>query len=188
MNIVALAGSVAGSRTRTAVGHTVAYLSEHAAGHTVTTLDLADYTLAFSDGRNYLDYTGDTAVVVRRIMEADVLIVGSPVFQASIPGALKNVFDLLPSGAFRDKVVAMIVTAGSPRHYLIPEIQLKPILTYLKAHVVEDYVFIEDREIHRGDIVEDDARLRIERLVDDTLTLASVYAEVRARKDKEYGF
>jgi FMN reductase len=43
-----------------------------------------------------MDYTGDTRVVLEKIMEADAYIIGTPVFQASIPGTLKNLFDLLP--------------------------------------------------------------------------------------------
>lgn len=50
-------------------------------------------------------------------------------FQASIPATLKNVFDLLPVNAFRDKVVSIIVTAGTPKYYMMVEQQLKPILS-----------------------------------------------------------
>ena len=47
------------------------------------------------------------------------LIIGTPVFQASIPATLKNIFDLLPVNALQEKIVSMLVTAGSPKHYLI---------------------------------------------------------------------
>ena len=58
--------------------------------------------------------------------------IGFPIFQASIPGSLKNVFDLLPVNAFHDKVIGLVATAGSSKHYLIPEMHLKPILSYMK--------------------------------------------------------
>jgi FMN reductase len=73
-----------------------------------------------------LDYEGDTAFVTKKIMEADAIVIGTPIFQASIPATLKNIFDLLPVNAFRDKVVSVLVTAGSSKHYLVPEQQLKP--------------------------------------------------------------
>src|SRR5699024_9909189 len=95
-----------------------------------TLLDLADYELEFSDGRHYLKYGGDTTYVVEQILEADAIIIGTPIFQASIPGTLKNIFDLLPEQGLRDKVVSMVVTAGSSKHFLIAEQQLKPILAY----------------------------------------------------------
>ena len=63
--------------------------------------------MVFSDGRNYWEYEGDTKYVTETIMAADAIIIGTPVFQASIPAHLKNIFDLLPVNAFRDKVVSM---------------------------------------------------------------------------------
>ena len=55
--------------------------------------------MAFSDGRDFRDYEGDTKRVAEVIMAADALIIGTPVFHASIPATLKNVFDLLPQNA-----------------------------------------------------------------------------------------
>ena len=52
-------------------------------------LDLAEYNVQFSDGRNYLEYEGDTGYVTKTIMEADAMIIGTPIFQASIPATLK---------------------------------------------------------------------------------------------------
>src|SRR5699024_3206257 len=110
----------------------------------ITLLDLAEYQMQFSDGRNYLEYEGDTKYIAETVMNADALFIGTPIFQASIPASLKNVFDLLPEKALRDKVVSMVVTAGSAKHYLIAEQQLRPILSYMKAQLVHTYVFIEE--------------------------------------------
>ena len=149
---------------------------------------LAEYDVQFSDGRNYLEYEGDTEYVTETIMEADAIIIGTPIFQASIPATLKNIFDLLPVNAFRDKVVSMLVTAGSPKHYLIAEQQLKPILSYMKAQIVQTYVFIEEKDFHRKEIVNDDVLFRIERLVEDTVVLTESYAKIRKEKEEKYDF
>lgn len=188
MKVCVISGSVAGNKTRAAAQYTSEYLKTHYASHETTLIDLAQYSVSFSDGRNYLDYTGDTADVVRTVMGSDILLVGSPIYQASIPGALKNVFDLLPTDGLRDKVVGMFITAGSQRHNLIPEMQLKPILSYLKAHIVGTYVFIEDRDFQGSTIAHDDVHFRLQRLIDDALTLARVYEDVRALQDQQYGF
>lgn len=149
MKIVALSGSIVGSKTKTAMLKTVEIFSRKYPQHEVTLLDLADYTLEFSDGRNYFEYEGDTKYVTETIMAADAIIIGTPTFQASIPATLKNIFDLLPVNAFRDKVVSAVVTAGSAKHYLMVELQLKPILAYMKAQIVQTYVFIEEKDFHR---------------------------------------
>ncbi|MFB5087655.1 NAD(P)H-dependent oxidoreductase [Psychrobacillus sp. PGGUH221] len=188
MKIVGLSGSRVGSKTRTAMNYTFKTITEKYPDAEVTLIDLAEYDVQFSDGRNYLEYEGDTGYVAKTIMEADAIIIGTPIFQASIPATLKNIFDLLPVNAFWDKVVSMLVTAGSPKHYLIAEQQLKPILSYMKAQIVQTYVFIEERDFHRKEIVNDDVLFRIDRLVEDTVVLTETYTKIREAKEAEYNF
>jgi len=90
--------------------------------------------------------------------------------------------------AFRDKVVSMVVTAGTAKHYLMVEQQLKPILAYMKAHIVPTYVFIEEKDFLRKEIVNDDVLFRLERLTEDTVMVTDAFAEIRAKKDAEYDF
>ncbi|RDW18340.1 FMN reductase [Oceanobacillus arenosus] len=188
MKIVGICGSIVGTKTRTAMNYTVKALAEKYPYVEVAILDLADYDLQFSDGRSYLEYEGDTGFVTKTIMEADAIIIGTPIFQASIPATLKNIFDLLPVDALRDKVVSMLVTAGSPKHYLIAEQQLKPILSYMKAQLVQTYVFIEEKDFYRNEIINDDILFRINRLVEDTVVLTETYSKIREAKEAEYGF
>ncbi|MCO7175382.1 NADPH-dependent FMN reductase [Sporolactobacillus kofuensis] len=188
MKIVGLSGSRVGSKTRTAMDYALKVINENYPDVDASLIDLADYEVQFSDGRNYLEYEGDTQRVAKAIMEADALIIGTPIFQASIPATLKNIFDLLPVNAFRDKVVSMMVTAGSPKHYLVAEQQLKPILAYMKAQMVQTYVFIEEKDFIRKQIVNDDILFRIDRLVEDTVLMTKTYTKLREEKEKEYGF
>jgi len=188
MKIVAIAGSIVGSKTRIAMTKVTELLGNKYPQHEVTLLDLADYKLEFSDGRNYFDYDGDTKYVTETIMAADAIIIGTPTFQASIPATLKNIFDLLPINAFYDKVVSSVVTAGTSKHYLMVEQQLKPILAYMKAHIVPTYVFIEEKDFLRKEIVNDDILFRMERLIEDTVLTVEAFEVMRAKKDAEYGF
>lgn len=188
MKIVGLSGSNVGTKTRTAMDYTIKAVKENYPDTEVTLIDLAEYDVQFSDGRDYWENKGNTRYVVETVMEADAIIIGTPIFQASIPATLKNVFDLLPVNAFRDKVVSMLVTAGSPKHYLIAEQQLKPILFYMKAQVVQTYVFIEEKDFYRKEITNDDVIFRIDRLVEDTVILTETYRKIREEKEAAYGF
>lgn len=168
--------------------YTVKSVKEKYPDTDITLVDLAEYDIQFSDGRNYLEYDGDTGFVTKAIMEADAVIIGTPVFQASIPATLKNIFDLLPVNAFRDKVVSMLVTAGSAKHYLIAEQQLKPILAYMKAQIVQTYVFIEEKDFYRKEITNEDVLFRIDRLAEDTVVLTETFTRIREEKEAEYDF
>lgn len=188
MHIVGLSGSIVGSKTRTAMDYTIKSLREKYPEAEVTLIDLADYSIQFSDGRSYLEYEGDTGFVTQTLMKADAIIIGTPIFQASIPATLKNIFDLLPVNAFRDKVVSMFVTAGSPKHYLIAEQQLKPILAYMKAQIVQTYVFIEEKDFLRKEIINDDVLFRLNRLIEDTAILTETYINIQKANDSKYNF
>lgn len=188
MKIVGLSGSKVGSKTRIAMEYTIQSVKTIYPEADVTLIDLADYEVQFSDGRYFLDYEGDTKFIAQTLMDAHAIIFGTPIFQASIPAPLKNIFDLLPGKAFQHKAVSMLVTAGSAKHYLVPEQQLKPILSFMNAQIVPTYVFIEEKDFYKKEIVNDDVLLRIDKLVEDTLILADSYTKVREAKEKGYSF
>ena len=58
----------------------------------------------------------------------------------------------------------------------------------MKAQVVQPYVFIEEKDLLRGQIVNNDVIARLDRLVEDTLVLTQTYASIREAKDAAYGF
>lgn len=188
MKVALLQGSIVGSKTRTAMEYLQAEFANKFPKTEVTMLDLADYDIPFSDGRNYLEYTGDAAYVTQTLMNSDIIIFGTPVFQASIPATLKNIFDLLPEEALRDKVTGIVVTAGSPKHFLIAETQIKPIIAYMKGHTTQAYVFVEEKDFYRKEIINDDVLFRMNRLVEDTISLTKALEHQRVEKEAEYGF
>ncbi|MBN6205097.1 NAD(P)H-dependent oxidoreductase [Ralstonia pickettii] len=188
MKVALLQGSIVGTKTRTAMEYVQRVFKDNYSEIEVTMLDLAKYNIPFSDGRNYLEYTGDAGYVTKVLMDADIIIIGTPIFQASIPATLKNIFDLLPEQALMNKVVSIIVTAGSPKHYLIPETQIKPIIAYMKGQITQSYVFIEEKDFYLKEIINDDVLFRIDRLIEDTISLTKAMEEQRLAKEAEYGF
>lgn len=188
MKVILLSSSAVGMKTRTAMEVVRAVFKEHQPDWEIEIIDLAEQQMVFADGRNFLEYSGDTGQVCQKIMEADALVIGTPIFQASIPGTLKNVFDLLPQNAFRDKIIGMVVTAGSPKHFLIAEQQLKPILAYMKAVIIQSYVFIEDVDYQAGKIISGSILNRIENLVADVVLLTNTYQAQKAAEDQAFDF
>jgi len=188
MKIIGISGSIVGSKTRIAVENVLKRISEQHEGIDVELVDLKDYQLVFSDGRDYRDYSGDTKIILEKIMHADGYIIGTPTYQASIPGTLKNLFDLLPMDAFRDKVIGLVSTAGSAKHYLVVEQQLKPILTYMLAMVIPKYVFIEEKHYHQKQIIDDDILLRLNRLADDAVYAIHAAKEMKKAQESAFPF
>lgn len=188
MKIIGISGSIVGSKTRIAVENVLNRINEQHEDIEVELIDLKKYELVFSDGRDYRDYTDDTKIVLEKIMEADGYIIGTPTFQASIPGTLKNLFDLLPMDAFRDKMVGLVSTAGSAKHYLVVEQQLKPILTYMQAMVIPKYVFIEEKYYHNQAIIDDEIIFRLNRLAEDIVHFIRAAKHKRESEESAYPF
>lgn len=101
-------------------------------------------------GRDTFLYGDATVDVIDRVVSADALIVGSPIYRGSSPGVLKNLFDLIPGDALEGKVVGLIATGGTPHHFLAIEQELKPLMGYFRAVVVPCAVFA-----HEADFVDE---------------------------------
>lgn len=71
---------------------------------------------------------------------------------------------------------------------ILIEQQLKPIFAYMKAHIAPTYVFIEEKDFVRKEILNDDVLFSLDRLTEDTVMVANAFAEIRAKKDVEYDF
>ncbi len=81
------------------------------------------------------------------VARADGLVVGTPVYKASLTGALKVLLDLLPERALAHKVVLPLASGGSPAHLLAVDYALKPVLAALKAQEMLPGVFAVDQQI-----------------------------------------
>lgn len=75
------------------------------------------------------------------LSEADGLIAVSPVFAASYSGLFKMFFDVLDPDALTGMPVLIAATAGTPRHSLVLDYAMRPLLTYFRANVVPTGVF-----------------------------------------------
>ena len=79
--------------------------------------------------------------VRRQLAKADGLIAVTPIFTASYSGLFKMFFDLLDKDSLSGTPVLIAATAGTPRHSLVLEHALRPLLAYLRAVVVPTAVF-----------------------------------------------
>ncbi|HLR80421.1 MAG TPA: NADPH-dependent FMN reductase [Bacillota bacterium] len=177
MKLVGVAGSLVGDKTAQAVYDVLATANQLDSSIQIELIDLRDYDVEFAIGQPLAYYNNDTWDVVSKVLDADFLVFGTPIYQASMTGALKNLFDHLPMHAFSSKVTGIVATAGSEKHYLVSEYQLKSILTYLKGFVPVNNVFIHNDSFNENDkIVDDDVHRRIQKLAEEMVFLQqSIY-------------
>jgi len=103
------AGETATSKTRALAA---AALEAAGGGQLVELRDLsADGLLGRTDDAH-------VAAAVEAAARASILILASPVYRATVTGALKSFLDRFPAEALRETAVVLAATAGSPLHYL----------------------------------------------------------------------
>jgi FMN reductase len=178
MRLIGISGSLTGSKTSKAVHEVLAAAKRLSPSIQTELLDLKDYDVEFVTGKPLTYYNSDTWKVVQTVSEADFLVIGTPIYQASITGALKNLFDHLAVDVFKSKAVGVLTTGGSDKHFLVAEYQLKPIISYLKGTTPASSVFVhsndfnEDNEIAAPIVLE-----RIEKLAGELITLQEFLAQ-----------
>jgi FMN reductase len=90
----------------------------------------------------------DAALAFRdAVARSDAILIATPVYNASIPGGLKALLDLLPEKALADKLVLPLASGGSAGHQLAIEYSLKPVLSALGARHVLAGVFAADADV-----------------------------------------
>ncbi len=73
---------------------------------------------------------------LQAIEQADLLLVGSPVYRASYTGLFKHLFDLVDHRSLKGVPVALAATGGSERHALMIDHQLRPLFAFFQAHTL----------------------------------------------------
>ncbi|MBA9026864.1 NADPH-dependent FMN reductase [Peribacillus huizhouensis] len=171
MKLLGISGALIGTKTAVAVNEVLTQASQHP--HIETELlDLKDYKVEFVDGRSFDAYNEDTRTVINKILQADFFVIATPVYQSSLTGALKNLFDHLPTTVFEGKVVGYVSTAGSNMHMLVAENHLRPILSYFKAHVATRNVFVSNECFNKENVIEnDDVKHRLADLAEELVVL-----------------
>lgn len=135
------------SRTTALAQHVGAELDRE--GHRVTYLNLRDLPPDALLGAS----TGEPAIAaaVRQVLEADALVVATPIYKASYSGLLKVFLDLLPQSALLGKVVLPLATGGTIAHLLAIDYSLRPVLVSLGASHITTGRFVLDVHIdHRS--------------------------------------
>lgn len=83
----------------------------------------------------------DVATARDRVAAADGVIAVTPTFAASYSGLFKMFFDVLDPDALTGVPTLIAATAGTPRHSLVLDHAVRPLMSYLRADVVPTAVF-----------------------------------------------
>ncbi|MFJ8257880.1 NADPH-dependent FMN reductase [Peribacillus asahii] len=183
MKLLGISGTIVGMKTSILVQRILDEVQQKYPEIEVEILDLMNYDLQFCDGRKLEDYNQDTQDAIAKVMEADFYLIGSPVFNCSIPAPLKNLIDLVPPEVFRHKVMGFAANGGTYQHYLMIENQLKPIASYFRAYIAPSFVYANASHYNKQNEIDDEEIVtRIENLADELIHMQRGLSPLLAKK------
>lgn len=100
-----------------------------------------------------------------------MIVVGTPVYRASLTGALKHVFDLVDHRSLRGCVAVLAATGANRHHGLVTEHQLRPLMGFFGAVTVPTAVYAEEIDFDGLAIASTAVEERIGAAVRDALRL-----------------
>lgn len=103
---------------------------------------------------------------VEQVAAADALVVSTPVYKAGVSGLFKSFVDLLDNDLIVAKPVLLAGTAGSARHAMVVDDQLRPLFAFFRAITAPTSLFAAPEEWGSPDLGK-----RIERAAGELVTL-----------------
>jgi NAD(P)H-dependent FMN reductase len=127
-----------------------------------------------------IDYfTGDgsfsvtTKDAIKNITEADVWIIGTPIYNSFFSSALKNLFEYIDYKKTAGKTAGLIIVASGNSGFTDVQTLLTQLMSYFNVITNPRAVFVTADTVNNNEIINEDVKSRLNQLVDETLKLAS---------------
>lgn len=176
--VVAVSGSLHEPSKTTALVRAIADAVAERTAVEITVIELTAIGPAFSGALRRGDLPDEVEAQLQAIENADLLIVGSPVYRASFTGLFKHLFDFIDQYALVGTPVLLAATGGGERHALILEHQLRPLFAFFQALTLPVGVYASDTDFDGYLISSDVLRARIALAAERALPLVG-YAATR---------
>ncbi len=124
-------------------------------------------------------YTGDgnfsdtTKQAIKDITEADVWLVGTPIYNSFFSSALKNLFEYIDYKKTAGKTAGLIIVASGNSGFTDVQTLLTQLMSYFNVITNPRAVFVTADTVDNNEIINEDVKYRLNQLVDETLKLAS---------------
>ena len=120
---------------------------------------------------------------IERVAAADAIVASTPIYKAGVSGLFKSFVDLLDNDLVVAKPVLLAATAGTARHALVIDDQMRPLFAYMRALVVPTSVFAAPEDWGTTELGE-----RIERAATElaVVVAAGIEEQIAARAWSAY--
>jgi len=120
---------------------------------------------------NQVDYNEKTLQAARDITEADVWLIGTPIYNSMFSAALKNLFEFVNYKETGGKIAGLAILASGMIGFTDVQTLLTQLMSYFRVITNPVPVFITADKIEDGQIASNDVKSRLNELVDSTLSM-----------------
>lgn len=118
----------------------------------------------------YNEYTKKAAA---DLTDADVWLVGTPIYNSFFSSALKNLFEYVNYKKTEGKVAGIAILAAGNIGFTDVQTLITQLLSYFRVIANPKAVFLTTEDVAGGTVSTDGAKQRLREMVDETLELAS---------------
>lgn len=119
------------------------------------------------------EYNEATKNATKDIMDADVWLIGSPIYNSFFSSALKNLFEYVNYKKTEGKVAGMVIMAAGNIGFVDVQTLITQLLSYFRVIANPKAVFLTVDSISDNILSDDSAKERLREMVDGTLKMAS---------------
>lgn len=117
-------------------------------------------------------YSGTTTRAAKDIMDADVWLVGTPIYNSFFSAALKNLFEYVNYKQTAGKTAGLAILASGQIGFTDVQTLLTQLMSYFRVITNPKAVYMTVDQIKENSI-DESAQTRLRELVDETISLAS---------------
>jgi len=123
---------------------------------------------------NYSDVTKQAA---KDITEADVWLIGTPIYNSFFSSSLKNLFEYVNYKKTEGKTAGIAIMASGKIGFIDVQTLLTQLMSYFRVITNAKGVFMTVDMLKDGKVADEDAKIRMKELVDGTMTIASKFVQ-----------
>ena len=119
------------------------------------------------------NYSETTKQAAKNILEADVWLVGTPIYNSFFSSSIKNLFEYVNYKKTEGKTAGLAILASGNIGFIDVQTLLTQLMSYFRVITNPKAVFMTAEMVKDGNIADEDAKSRLKELVDGTLAIAS---------------
>ncbi len=119
------------------------------------------------------NYSQTTTQAAKDITDADVWLVGTPIYNSFFSSALKNLFEFINYKATAGKTAGLAILASGNIGFIDVQTMLTQLMSYFRVITNPTAVFVTADMVKDGIIADENAKTRLKEMVEQTLLLAS---------------